>query len=463
MPDIAPEFKYAPYPYQQFPFQAYANGKTRIILVWPRRAGKDLTAIQFVTVRALQRIGTYFYFLPTHKQAKRIIWDGMDDEGNPFLSYIPPELIEDKNESELQLKMVNGSIIQLIGADTIDTSALGTNCVGGVFSEYSVQNPSGWDYVRPILRRNKGWALFLYTPRGHNWGYDLYTTNKNNPEWAVNKLVAADLLGHNGEELCPRSFIDAEIRSGMTPEQADQEFNTSFSGIQQGSFFADQCIQTEQQARIGMFPYDERFPVYTASDLGKGMKFVTWFFQLLPGMVRWIDYEPLESGAIPEFIRMVKAKPYVYGAHYAPFDINITDIGTGVTRIETARKLGLHFRALPKPKQISDRIDVGRQIFPISCFNQATVDKAEMSGWKCLLNYRREYDEEKKEYADVEVHDWASHGGSAFTYGCMAAKKIGVIQDKTGQAVVTFDEFEDERPAHASVDFDEMEDNASYD
>ena len=455
MPDITPQFKFNPYPYQRYPFTSYAEGKRRIILVWPRRAGKDLTAVSFVTIRALERVGTYFYFLPTHKQAKRIIWDGMDDDGTPFLSYIPDELIEDKNESELQIKYVNGSILQLVGADTIDTSAIGTNCVGGVFSEYSVQDPSGWDYVRPILRRNKGWALFLYTPRGHNWGYELYSINKNNPEWAVNKLVAADLLGHNGEELCPQSYIDAEIRSGMAPEKAEQEFNTSFSGIQQGSFFADQCIATEKEGRFGMFPYNPKFPVYTVSDLGKGLKFVTWFFQVLPGTVNWFHYHALESGAIPEFIRMVKSKPFVYGGHYAPFDINITDIGTGVTRIETARKLGLHFRALPKPKTIADRIDVGRKVFPISTFHACPEVE---EGWKALLNYRREYDEVKKEYDDVEVHDWASHGGSAFTYGCLASQKLGVTQTKSGQATVDFDEFEDQRAQNTESDFDELED-----
>ena len=194
----------------------------------------------------------------------------MDDEGNKFLSYIPDELIEDKNESELQITLVNGSIIQLIGADTIDTSALGTNCVGAIFSEYSVQNPSGWDYVRPILRRNKGWALFLYTPRGHNWGYDLYTTNKDNPDWAVSKLTAKDLLGHNGEELLPRAYIDAEIRSGMATEKAEQELNTSFSGIQQGCFFAEACTKVEAEGRYGLFPYNSSYKVYTVSDLGKG-------------------------------------------------------------------------------------------------------------------------------------------------------------------------------------------------
>ena len=455
---ITPDFKFKPYPYQLFPFQQFEQGIRRIILVWPRRAGKDLTAVQFTLIQALRRVGTYFYFLPTHKQAKRIIWDGMDDEGNKFLSYIPDVLIEDKNESELQITLVNGSIIQLIGADTIDTSALGTNCVGAIFSEYSVQNPSGWDYVRPILRRNKGWALFLYTPRGHNWGYDLYTTNKDNPDWAVSKLTAKDLLGHNGEELLPRAYIDAEIRSGMATEKAEQEFNTSFSGIQQGCFFAEACTKVEAEGRYGLFPYNPSYKVYTVSDLGKGNNFVTWFFQILPGTVNWFDYEPLESGAIPEFIKMVRSKPYIYAAHYAPFDVNITDIGTGKSRIDAARKLGLFFRALPKPKFVADRIDTALRVFPVSTFNAGPLSKA-YGGWSALLNYRRIYDEAKREYSNEEEHDWASHGGSAFCYGAMAVEKLDKHKFKEETAETDFDEFQD-LPKKAEMDFDEVEDDA---
>jgi phage terminase large subunit len=449
---ITPEFLFKPYPYQLFPFQAMANEVRRIIMVWPRRSGKDLTALNFTLIQALQRVGSYFYFLPTHKQAKKIIWDGFDDEGNKFLGYIPPELIKDKNESELQITLVNDSIIQLVGADTVDTSALGTNCIGAVFSEYSVQRPSGWEYVRPILAKNKGWAMFIYTPRGHNWGYDLFKTNEDNPLWACSKLVAKEIVGHNGERLIPQSMIDAEIRSGMPKETAEQEFNTSFSGIQQGSFFSDQCVEAENQERVGFFPYDPEYPAYTISDLGVGLKFATWFFQVLPGQVRWFDYHELESGAIPEFAKMVKEKKYTYEGHYAPFDIKMTDIGTGQTRIEAARKFGIHFRPIPKFKAVADRIDAARRIFPISTFNV----KAITQGWRALLNYRREYDEIKREYSDQEVGDWASHGGSSFTYGAFAARKLGVTTNKGGQAVVSFDEFEDAPAQDYESDFDEF-------
>ena len=456
--ELSPKFLFHPYGYQRAPFIALNDGIKRIILVWPRRAGKDLTLLNLVVVQSQLRVGTYFYFFPTHKQAKRVIWDGMDDDGNPFRAYIPDGLVAENgyNESELQITTVNGSIIQLLGADTIDTSALGTNCVGCVFSEYAVQQSSGWDYVRPILAKNGGWAAFAYTPRGHNHGYDLYIKNLENPDWFVSKLEAFDIVDNEGRRLISDEAIDADRRSGMVEETVQQEYFTSFSGLQQGCYFSDQVIKAENEdpKRLGLFPYNPDEPVHTVSDLGVGLNFVTWFFQVTAtGLVRWIDYNALDSGAIPEFVKMVRGKRYVYGQHFAPFDVRTTDVGTGYTRIAAAARLGLHFRQLPK-LAVADRVDIARRVFPISVFDkQPTKD-----GWKALLNYRRQYNEDLKEYSNDEVHDWASHGGTAFTYGCVAVRRFLGITMTGFQAQTTFDEFHD-APAKADYvhDFNELE------
>jgi hypothetical protein len=454
--EISPEFLFKPYQHQCRAFEALNDGIKRIILVWPRRAGKDLTLLNLMVIQSQLRVGTYFYFFPTHKQAKRVIWDGMDDDGNKFLSYIPDGLIAENglNESELQITMVNSSIIQLLGADTIDTSALGTNCIGVVFSEYPVQQASGWDYVRPILAKNGGWAAFAYTPRGHNHGYELYIKNKDNPDWYVSKLEAPDIIGHLGERLITDEMIDYERRSGMLEETVQQEFYTSFSGLQAGSFFSDQLIaaETVEPKRLGIFPYMPDEPVYTVSDLGVGLRFFTWFFQVHRGMVRWIDCNQLDSGAIPEFIKMVRAKPYIYAEHFAPFDIGTIDQSTGYTRIMAATKLGLHFHALPK-LLISDRIDLARRVFPISLFNEITT----RPGWKALLGYRRKYNEDLREFSVEEVHDENSHGGTAFCYGCVAVRRFLGVTTSGAQAVTDFDEFHNETPKQSyETDFNEF-------
>ena len=164
----------------QLPFlKAWDSGIKRFILVWHRRSGKDKTVFANLVKKMFERVGTYFYFLPTYTQAKKVIWTGADKDGFRFLDHIPKELIKGEiNETEMRVELIpppghtSGSIIQLVGADNIDR-IVGTNPIGVVFSEYSLMKPKVWEYIRPILAENGGWAVFVFTPRGMNHAWNL--------------------------------------------------------------------------------------------------------------------------------------------------------------------------------------------------------------------------------------------------------------------------------------------------
>ncbi len=97
--------------------RAMDNGYKRAVCVWHRRAGKDKTLINLVTKKAYERIGSYYYYFPTGKQARRTIWDGMDKAGFPFIKHLPKEIISRKNDQEMKVVFRNGSIFQLLGTD----------------------------------------------------------------------------------------------------------------------------------------------------------------------------------------------------------------------------------------------------------------------------------------------------------------------------------------------------------
>ena len=48
----------------------------------------------------------------------------------------------------------------MVGSDNID-SIMGTNPKIVIFSEYALQSPIAWDYIRPILRVNGGFAVYV--------------------------------------------------------------------------------------------------------------------------------------------------------------------------------------------------------------------------------------------------------------------------------------------------------------
>lgn len=196
--------------------------------------------------RAVGEVGTYFYFLPSFTQAKRVIWDNIDNDGFKMLDHIPQEIIAKKNQQELKIELVNGSVIQLIAADTFAESSVGTNPIGCVFSEYSISAHNVWNFVSPILLANGGWAVFNFTPRGMNHAYKLLKIAEANPDQWFSQVLTIEDTGFITKE-----EVENEILTqGMPRDLAEQEYYCKF--IEGGtSVFhkVDQAVRTEQEER----------------------------------------------------------------------------------------------------------------------------------------------------------------------------------------------------------------------
>lgn len=151
--------------------------------------------------KACQRVGTYYYFLPTYSQAKKVIWDNIDNDGFKMLEHVPKEILKGTNGTELKIELKNGSIIQLIAANEFKTSGVGANPIGVVFSEYSITDPEAWKFVSPILAGNGGWAIFNFTPRGKNHAWELLQKAKDNERWFWQVLTVDDTHVFTAEAL----------------------------------------------------------------------------------------------------------------------------------------------------------------------------------------------------------------------------------------------------------------------
>jgi len=191
--------------------------------------------------KATEEVGTYFYFLPSYTQAKKVIWDNIDIDGFKMLDHIPDEIIVDKNKSELKVELINNSVIQLIGADTFETTSVGTNPRGVVFSEYSVNDPNAWEFVRPILKVNKGWAIFNFTAKGKNHAWKILQIAKKN-DW-FNEILTVEDTG-----VLTKDDIDQERREGMPQDLIDQEYYCKFiEGASSVFKRIDESIYTEHE------------------------------------------------------------------------------------------------------------------------------------------------------------------------------------------------------------------------
>lgn len=219
--EITIPHKFTPRDYQKPLYNYIGKGGKRAVVIWHRRAGKDKTCFNIMVKEAFKRKGTYFYFLPEYSQAKKVIWDNIDNDGFKMLDHVPPEVIESTNATELKIVLKNGSIIQLMGADSFEKSGVGTNPVGVVFSEYPINDPNVWNYVRPILTANGGWAIFNGTPRGTNHAYNLLNYAEENEDWFSQVLTVEDTDVLTEKQL-------AEERDSMPEDLFMQEYYCKF-------------------------------------------------------------------------------------------------------------------------------------------------------------------------------------------------------------------------------------------
>lgn len=402
-------------PYQEAFFEAMRSGKKRAVLVWHRRAGKEKTCWNYLIMQAIKRVGTYYYIFPKYSQGRKILWDGVDKTGFRFLDHLPPELILGRpNATEMKIRIKNGSLIQVIGSDNID-SIVGTNPIGCVFSEFSLQDPKAWQLIRPILAENGGWAIFNFTPRGANHGKDLYDMALNRSvDWFCQKLTVDDT-----HVLTPED-IQKERDEGMSEDFVQQEYFCSFTLGVEGAYYAKYMQNARDDERICRLPWDRHVKVNTAWDIGYGDSTAIVFYQIVRNEIHIIDYYENHGEGLSHYVEYLKTKPYVYGDHYAPHDIEAHDFSSGLSAQEIGASLGLTFITLPTLKiRLEEGIEAVRGLFP-----RFWIDEKQCKDLiKCLENYRKEFDEKNGAYKSRPKHDKYSHGADAFRYLALAIKK----------------------------------------
>lgn len=409
--------------YQWKLWLAMQNGCKRAVAVWHRRAGKDSIALNWLAVSAAKRVGVYWHMLPNQAQARKVIWDGVDKYGRKIIDQaFPRQIVKRKSDQEMKIELVNGSIVQLVGSDYYN-NLVGANPVGVVFSEYSIADPAAWDFIRPILAENGGWAIFIYTPRGRNHGAKLFETAKKNTEWFAQCLpadVTEDICAAYGETPpITKEQIDAEIQAGMDEDMARQEFYCSFDAAVKGSYYGKIIEQLERDGRIGSVPHDPAKPVITAWDLGMNDATAIWFFQNNGPEIRIIDYYENSGVGLDHYVQVLKSKPYTYtNKNIFPHDVAVKELTSGKSRLEALAGLGVRGRTL-KRFSLEDGINAVRFILPVCRFDAVKCEK----GLDALRQYQKVWDEKRMDFQPRPLHDWTSHAADSFRYLALGRKE----------------------------------------
>lgn len=198
-----------------------------------------------------------------------------------------------------------------------------------------------------------------------------------------------------------------------TPQEA-------FEAVSEGTYYGEHMGRMERNGQIAVIPWDRALKVHTVWDLGVGKNMVVGFFQrdTAANKVRMIDHlEGEGSEGLPEMAAKVLKKPYIYGKHFGPHDLGATDIGTGKTRLESAKNVGLTF-TLVEDYSVADGINAV-DIW----LDRVLVDKENCKKWiRSMKNYGHEWDEKRGMYKDEPLHNWASHDADLSRYAALSEK-----------------------------------------
>lgn len=376
------------------------------VIVCHRRFGKTVMG-----VNELQRGATscqlprprFAYIGPTYRQSKQIAWDYVQFYARPIPNTTP-------HQSELRVDYPNGGQVRLYGSDNPD-SLRGIYLDGAVLDEYGLHPPKTFtEVISATLVDRGGWALFEGTPNGKNQFYEIAEHAKKeqaagNPDWFYAEYKASQT------GLLDPAYL-ASARSVMTEDEYAQEFECSFTAAVKGAIYAKELQQARDQGRVTRIPIEPTLPVDTDWDLGVGDATAIWFSQTLrTGEVRLVDYYEASGEGFPHYAQLLQSKGYTYGQHWAPHDIQVRELASGRSRLETAASLGIKFQIAPNIG-LEDGIHAVRLFLP-KCWFDAERCKA---GIEALSHYRRDYNSRINEFKATPVHDWASHGSDAFRY-----------------------------------------------
>jgi len=401
-------YKFKPRDYQLPLLKALDRGVKRAFTLWHRRSGKDICLWNYIIRRAFEEKGLYYYLLPTYSQARKIIWDGMTNDGMKFLDYAPNAIVKNTNSTEMKLELTNGSIVQLVGTDDYDRIR-GTNPRGCVFSEFAFHNPQAWDVIKPILKVNGGWGVFQTTPNGKNFAYDMYKMATELPDWFAQKLTIKDTGILTDED------IRKEKLEGMPDDMIAQEYFCEFSVGAFGSYYSSLLLDAEKEGRICNVPADPNVPVNLTLDLGKNDSTAIIFSQWIGKEIRIVDAFEHTGESVAFYCKELDKRNYRYGVMYLPHDAKAGRMESEKTIQQQFDDAGFRTEIVPK-LEINDGIQQLRKIF-----NRIWFDKTKCSQLlRSLENYHKEWDDVRKVFKNNPLHDWSSNFADSSRYLAVA-------------------------------------------
>ena len=307
-----------------------------LVAVCGRRWGKSVAASKEIEISLNNSKTRSWVVAPTYQTAEKVfreVWHTCIQNPDPSMN-IPTRRASYK---DMYIETKTGSIFEAKSADN-PNSLVGEGLDLLILDEAAKQKERVWEmYLRPTLSDRKGKAMFITTPEGYNWVYDLYLRGKEDEEW-----LSFNSPSWENQYAYPEGINDSDLleaKRNMSPEIFDQEYGSLFTS------FAGRVYPFDRRLDMGNFPYNPQFPCYCSIDFGYRMPAVAWF-QTYQVKDRWhiniIDSIIHKSDVKTDVLAdMVRRKPYKVHSYFGDPAGKSVQGQSGLGDSEIFRKLGM--------------------------------------------------------------------------------------------------------------------------
>lgn len=418
----------------------------RGMAIWPRRSGKDLTALHNTLVMAHEERGMYWHCLPVYEQARKACWTaflsgGVDgkDSGQRLMDNVFPREIRVRPDewspgaSVMLVELKGGSIVQFVGSDTIN-HLVGAGLRGINFSEFALSKPSAWPYIQPILQESRGWASFLFTPRGRNHAHKLYQDYKSQGRYTSYHDIYT--LGIYSIEQADKILKEA-LAEGMPEELVRQEYLCDFAASLVGSYFGRLIEDLEHRGGLDEFQF-ERDGIISTWDLGMSDSTAIWLWRVAHGGIDIIGHYEDNGQPLSHYLDWLDKQKEDLGLSYLlhvfPHDAKARTLVTGGSVLEhAAPRLGVGNMLVLPNMSFLDGIGAARWLLQQKVRIHPRCN--EHQGIEALRQYHKKWDEDTRSFGPHPEHDWSSHSADAFRYIALAVKLAGYVKPPSPKLV----------------------------
>ncbi len=309
------------------------------------------------------------------------------------------------NVLKSEIQGINGSLFAFSGLRNVRNLKSYEGFDRADVEEAAIVSKGSWQTLIPTIRKAGSELWIRFNPELET--DDTYQRFILHPP---PEAVVVKTSWRDNPWLSPEFMADLEHLKATNLAEYNHVYEGLCTTTIEGAFFADELAKVDLEQRITRVPYEPLAGVHTWWDIGLDTTAI-WFTQQVGFEFRIIDYYENAGLKLPHYLKMLAERPYTYKCHHLPHDAKAESLASERS-VEKQIRVAYPDQVMLVPRlDVKDRVNAARTIFGQCWFD---ADKC-ADGIQALRHYRRSPTDNLGRDTG-ELHDWASHGGSAFCY-----------------------------------------------